>query len=277
VASRARLQRTEAIVLSRRDFGEADRILTVYTRAEGKLGVIAKGVRRIASRKAGHLELFTHVELLLAQGRSLDVVTQAATIEPFRALREDLVRTAYAYHVSELLDHAVGEGEASPPTFELLHDALHGLCVAEDPSLVVRAFDLRLLGLLGYRPQLFACVRCGGEVGPEGNAYSAQEGGVLCPRCAARAQDAVALDGGAFRVLRFLQTHPVADAARMSVSGVTRAVLEQLAHATLRHHLERQLRSVDFLQRLRGIAAELELAPGAPRRPDTPSERTRTR
>jgi len=264
MASRARLQRTEAIVLSRRDYGEADRILTLYTRSEGKVGAIAKGVRRIASRKAGHLELFTHAELLMAQGRSLDVVTQAETREPFRALRDDLVRMAYACHVAELLDRAVDEGEASPPTFELLRDTLAGLCEASDPSLVVRAFDLRLLGLLGYRPQLFACVRCGAELGPEGNAYAAQEGGVLCPACRGAAPDAEALDGATFRVLRFLQTRPVREATRLTVSPATRATLERLMHATLRHHLERQLRSVDFLQRLRQVAGDLDLAPSAP-------------
>lgn len=263
MASRARLQRTEAIVLSRRDYGEADRILTLYTRSEGKVGAIAKGVRRIASRKAGHLELFTHAELLMAQGRSLDVVTQAETREPFRALRDDLVRMAYACHVAELLDRAVDEGEASPPTFDLLRDTLAGLCEASDPSLVVRAFDLRLLGLLGYRPQLFACVRCGAELGPEGNAYAAQEGGVLCPACRDAAPDAEALDGATFRVLRFLQTRPVREATRLTVSPATRATLERLMHATLRHHLERQLRSVDFLQRLRQVAGDLDLAPVA--------------
>lgn len=261
MASRARLQRTEAIVLSRRDYGEADRILTLYTRFEGKRGAIAKGVRRIASRKAGHLELFTHAELLLAQGRNLDVVTQADTLEPFRALREDLVRLAYACHVAELIDRAVDEGEPSPETFDLVRDALKGLCEAVDPSLVVRAFDLRLLGILGYRPQLFACVGCRKELGPEGNAFSPQAGGVLCPDCFGRASDLEPLDDATFRVLRFLQTHPVLDAARMTVSAATRATLERLMHASLRHHLERQLRSVDFLERLRLVAGDLDLSP----------------
>jgi len=264
MASRARLQRTEAIVLSRRDYGEADRILTLYTRAEGKLGAIAKGVRRIASRKAGHLELFTHAELLLARGRNLDVVTQAVTLDPFRALREDLVRMAYACHVAELLDRAVGEGEPSPGTFDLLRDALTGLCHAADPSLVVRAFDLRLLGLLGYRPQLFTCVGCGTELEPDDNAFSPEEGGVLCPACRSRAGDLEPLDAATFRVLRFLQTHPLREASRVTVSPATRATLERLMHATLSHHLERQLRSVDFLQRLRIVAGDLDLprAPG---------------
>lgn len=273
MASRARLQRTEAIVLSRRDYGEADRILTLYTRFEGKRGAIAKGVRRLASRKAGHLELFTHAELLLAQGRNLDVVTQAVTLEPFRALREDLVRLAYACHVAELTDRAIDEGEPSPATFDLVRDSLAGLCEAADPSLVVRAFDLRLLGILGYRPQLFSCVACGRELGPEGNAFSPQLGGVLCPECLERAADVEPLDGATFRVLRFLQTHPVLDASRMTVSRSTRATLERLMHATLRHHLERQLRSVDFLQRLRLVAGDLDL--DLPSAPAPPIERSR--
>ena len=104
--SRERLYRCHAVVLKRRDYGEADRILTLYTREQGKVSAIAKGVRRIASRKSGHVELFTQARLLLAKGRNLDVLSQAETIEPYAALREDLVRTTYAYHVAELLDRS---------------------------------------------------------------------------------------------------------------------------------------------------------------------------
>ena len=112
--SRIRLYRTEAIVLKRIDFGEADRILTLYTPERGKVRAIAKGGRRIASRKSGHVELFTHAALLLAEGRQLDIVTQAETVRPYRRIREDLIRTTYAYHIAELVDRFIEEGLESP-------------------------------------------------------------------------------------------------------------------------------------------------------------------
>ncbi|MFQ5886561.1 MAG: DNA repair protein RecO, partial [Anaerolineae bacterium] len=85
---RERLYRAEAIVLRRMNLGEADRLLTLYTPEWGKIRVVAKGVRKPTSRKAGHLELFTHSRLLIAKGRSLDIVTQAETITPFLPLRK---------------------------------------------------------------------------------------------------------------------------------------------------------------------------------------------
>jgi len=89
---RQRLYRTSAIVLKRQDFGEADRILTLFTPERGKLRVIAKGVRKTTSRKSGHVELFTYSNLLIAKGRNLDIVTQAEMIRPFLGLRQELPR-----------------------------------------------------------------------------------------------------------------------------------------------------------------------------------------
>ncbi len=259
--SRIRLYRTEAVILKRMDFGEADRILTLYTPHRGKVRAIAKGVRRIASRKSGHVELFTHAGLLLAEGRSLDVVTQAETVRSFRRVREDLIRTTYAYHMAELLDRFVEEGSESPPTFALLCDCLSALSEAEDPSLVARYFEIKLLDHLGYRPQLFSCVRCQAELAPDGNAFSPQAGGVLCPACYPRQPDAIELGDAAFRVLRFLQTREWAVARRIQLAAATRGVLERVMHLYMRHLLERDLQSTSLLHHLRGAAGELGLGP----------------
>jgi DNA repair protein RecO (recombination protein O) len=260
--SRIRLYRTEAIVLKRIDFGEADRILTLYTPDRGKVRAIAKGVRRIASRKSGHVELFTHAGLLLAEGRNLDIVTQAETVRPFRRIRDDLIRTTYAYHIAELVDRFVEEGIESLATFQLLREALTALADAEDPSLVARFFEIRLLGQLGFRPQLFACVRCNEGLTACGNAFSPHAGGVLCPRCSPRQADAIDLPDAAFRVLRFLQTRDWAVARRIELSAPTRGTLERVMHAYIHHLLERELQSTSLLQHLRSVAADLRLGGG---------------
>ncbi len=114
---RQRLYRTDAIVLKRRDYGEADRLLTVFTPNHGKLVLLGKGVRKTQSRKAGHVELFTHSTLLVAKGRTWDLVTQAETVEPFLPLRESLLRTSYGYYVAELLDGFTQENDAHPAMF----------------------------------------------------------------------------------------------------------------------------------------------------------------
>jgi len=261
---RIRLYRTEAIVLRRRDFGEADRILTLFTRDRGKISAIAKGVRRIASRKSGHVELFTHTGLLLAQGRNLDIVTQAETIQPFRAVRDDLIRTTYAYHIAELVDRLSAEGVPSPMVFDLLREMLAALAEVEDPSLAARHFEMRLLGLLGYRPQLANCVDCGADVDAGGNAFGPDAGGVLCPACASRHTDALPLGERTFRVLRFLQTREWAMVRRIELTPGTRGSVERIMHAYIRHLLERELNSVTFLKGLRRVADPLNLRPAPP-------------
>ncbi|HQZ71660.1 MAG TPA: DNA repair protein RecO [Anaerolineae bacterium] len=268
--SRVHLQRSEAVVLRRHDYGEADRILTLFTRERGKLHAIAKGVRRIASRKSGHLELFTRCRLLLARGRNLEVVTQAETVDAYGPLREDLVRTAYAYHLAELTDRLTADENPSPGVFDLLTAMLGALTVAEEPSLVARYFEVRLLGLAGYRPQLFHCALCQQLLAEEGNAFSPSGGGALCPDCAGRPGDALHLDGAAFRVLRFLQTRDWSDAGALRLSPATRGALERLTGAYIEQILERDLSSMGFLRSLRSAAASLGLAAA----PDTaPADR----
>jgi len=245
------VHRNQAIVLKRHDFAEADRICTLFTLERGKVTAIAKGVRRIASRKSGHIELFTHATVLLAQGRNMDVLTQAETLSPFRGLRSDLLRTAYAYHVCELVERTAQEGVASSRIFRALLETLSGLCDAADPSLASRWFEIALLDLLGYRPQLRTCVGCGVEVGPEGNSFSPEAGGVLCPTCGVQDAGKISLDPVVFRVLRHVQAHSLDQVLRIDVSSETRSGLESILRARLESVLERRLRSLGFVQRLR--------------------------
>src|SRR5512138_639066 len=117
--------RAEAIVLRHSDYGEADRMLTLYTREHGKVRAVAKGARKIASRKAGHIEPFTHVRLQLAKGRDMLLITQADTVDGYQPLREDLILTSQAAYVLELLDRFSYEEEAeSSSIFRLLTETL---------------------------------------------------------------------------------------------------------------------------------------------------------
>jgi len=266
--SRVRLQKAEAIVLKRHDYGEADRILTVYTRQQGKITVIAKGVRRIASRKAGHVELFTHAQMMLAEGRNMDVLTQVEMIDAFPRLRDDLVRTTYAYHIAEIVDRFEQDGHASPQTFQLLRDALAALGDADDPFVVARYFELRYLSQIGYRPHLFECAQCAAPLDQGAAVFSPEAGGVVCPGCARAVSDGLRIDDAAFRVLRFLQTREIGLVLHLALQPATRGQVEQALQAFVRHHLERDLRSVEFLNGLRRVARTIDLAPTARPRPE---------
>ncbi|MCK4472019.1 MAG: DNA repair protein RecO [Anaerolineae bacterium] len=250
-ASRARLYRTEAIILRRRDFGEADRILTLYAPGSGKTRVLAKGVRKPKSRKSGHVELLAHSNLLIAKGRNLDIVTQAEMIHSFLPIRRDLVRTSYAYYAAELLDLFVEEGIENRPLFDLLLAVLGWLGDASDLDLTTRFFELRLLSLLGYRPQLFQCVACRRQIEPVANFFSAADGGILCANCGENHRGAQEITLNALKVLRFLQTRDYDTCCRLRLSPPLHRELETLMYHYITYTLERSLKSVKFLKTLR--------------------------
>jgi DNA repair protein RecO (recombination protein O) len=255
-----RLYRTEAVVLRRSDFGEADRFLTLYTPLLGKVRVLAKGVRKIASRKAGHLELFMRSQLLLARGRDLDIITQAEAIDTYRPLREDLIRATYASYTVELLDRFVEEENENRPLYDLFIATLARLAQAKDLALVVRYYELHLLSLVGYQPQLFRCAECGSALEAEDQFFSAALGGVLCPTCGpnhrAESVASTPLTLAALKVLRFAQTHPFGEVANLQLRPALHAELERTMQQYITYLLERNLKSVEFLRLLRREAAQ---------------------
>jgi DNA repair protein RecO (recombination protein O) len=251
MSRRERVYRTEAIVLRRTSFGEADRLLTVFTPERGKLRLVAKGARKPTSRKSGHVELFSRGQFLVAVGRELDILTQAETLEPFLALREDLLRTTYAYYVAELADAFTADRDENLPLYELLSDAFGWLCTAEDLPLFARYYELHLLGLVGYQPQLFFCGGCKKQLEPEVNSLSAAEGSVFCPKCAHDRMGASKLSVNALKVLRFLQTREWETCRHLRLNPSSYAEVERIMHHYITYHLERKPRSVEFMYRLR--------------------------
>ncbi len=251
-----RLYRTEAIILRRADLGEADRLLTILTPHYGKLRVVAKGARKPASRKSGHVELFTRSTLLIARARNLDIVSQAETVESYRPLRDDLLRSTYAHYIVELLDRFTGDQEENPELYDLLALTLAHLAQAENPALVARFYELRLLALAGYQPRLFECAHCGrvlremdGESPPYG--FDNEQGGVLCDECQPRFAKALPLTLNALKVLRYASRAEWPAFASLKVRPLVAREVEQTLQRYITFLLERNLKSVEFLRILR--------------------------
>jgi len=248
--SRARLYKTEGIVLRSMDLGEADRVLTVLTPRLGKLRVVAKGIRKPRSRLGGGLEPFSDVHLVLAVGRTFDVVTQASLEDPHLGLRNDLHSTAAAWYLVELADRFCEGASDSHGAFVLLAQGLAALDASPDDvgrEVVARWYELALLDVMGFRPELARCLECGAEIGPDGNAYSAVGGGVLGPECAHAAHAAARISPDALKVMRHLQRSPLVDVLRLRLPGPAHREVERHLHATVSAVLERELRSRDFL------------------------------
>jgi DNA repair protein RecO (recombination protein O) len=245
--------RVEAVVLRHTDWGEADRLLSLYTREQGKIRAIAKGVRRLRSRKAGHLEPFTCVALMLARGRDLWIVTQAETVDAFQPLREDLVLTSTAAYVIELLDRFTDEEGENRTLYKLLTDTLKRLAFEGDAFLAVRYYEIRLLDLMGYRPNLFQCVKCQKEIVAQAQFFSFSQGGVLCPACGAGTHGSdmgpVSLD--ALRFLRHFQRSDYSEARRARIPTSIQKEIEALLQTYLTYQLERALKTLPFLRAVR--------------------------
>ena len=249
--STERSRRVEAVVLRHSDWGEADRILVLYTREMGKVRAIAKGVRKLRSRKAGHLEPFTRVTLQLAKGRNLWIVTQAESVNNYQPVREDLERMGYAAYAVELIDRSSGEEGPNLPLYRLLTNTLMRLSVSDDPFQVVRYFELRMLDLLGFRPELKLCGNCGKTIQPEDQFFSAEVGGALCPNCGKGVPNVRPMSMRTLKFLRHFQRSTYEEAMRVSLPAAVRPEMEAAIQHYLMYHLERRLNTPDFLKLVR--------------------------
>ncbi|MEW6284598.1 MAG: DNA repair protein RecO [Chloroflexota bacterium] len=245
--------RVDAVVLRHSDYGEADRLLTLFTRQLGKTRAIAKGARKIASRKAGHIEPFTYVKLQLAQGRDMFIVTQADTVDAYLPLRDDLVLTGHAAYALELLDRFTYDDQTENPTlFRLLTDTLSRLASRHDPWLVIRYYEMRLLDHVGFRPQLFECVNCGRAIQPEDQFFSFSAGGVICPRCGQGLKHLHNVSVETLKYLRHFQRSSYAEAARARPSPEVQKEAESLMQGYFTYLLERELNTPGFLRKIVG-------------------------
>ncbi len=226
--------------------------LTLYTRQLGKTRAIVKGARKLTSRKAGHLEPFTHVKLQLATGRDLFIISQADTVDAYLPLREDLLLTGHASYVIELLDRFTYEDHFENPTlFRLLTETLSRLESQSDVWLAIRYYEMRLLDELGFRPRLFECANCGRGIQPEGQFFSFSAGGVVCPACGKGLPNLANISVDALKYLRHFQRSSYGEASRARPSLEVQKEAETLMQGYFTYLLERELNTPGFLKRIK--------------------------
>ena len=242
--------RTEGVVLKYKEWGETDRLLTLFTRELGKVQAIAKGVRKPRSRKAGHLEPFTRVNMLLARGRDLYILTQAEAAETYNTLKNDLVILGYGFYIFELLNNLTYEEGENQKLYRLLVNTLVRLDRGDNTKIVTHYYEIRLLDIAGFRPQLFLCAQCNREILAEDQFFSALLGGVLCPTCGRRSPEALPISKDALRYLRHFQRCSYRDALRAKIRPPIDAEIEKLMIFYITYILERGLNTPSFLKRM---------------------------
>lgn len=266
--SSARLYKTEAVILRQRKLGEADRILTLYTPALGKMDAKAKGVRKTMSRLSGHLQPLNRVVVQLAQGHAADVITGVETLDSFRHLREDLDLLSRGLYVAELTDRITPEHVHAFPTYRLLFDTLQCLDKQDDRSglgpfptdAVLRFFEMRLLDQSGYRPQLDHCVACLRELEPVDNFFAPVAGGAVCRGCVPGLAGPRVMTLNGLKLLRLMQRGSYNDLARVKVPTDLSDEVERHLRSYIITVLERDVNAAHFIERLRrdGARAAVE-------------------
>lgn len=255
---------TLAIVLRRINYGETDKILTLFSRERGRVSAIAKGARKAISRFSGATELLTCTRFHLGTGKSLEIVTQVDVAESFPGLHQNLARLAHGLYFADLIDHSIADEAPNPELFDLLLTGLRLIETSSSCEVVARWFEMQLLIDLGYSPDLHRCSVCGASVPGEFArneefALSALHGSVLCPRHAhpQANDDHSPLSFGALNLLQALSAIRLADADQLAVLPAIGWKNQGFARLALRHslrlRLERDLKSLAFLDSLQAM------------------------
>lgn len=247
---RARLYTTHGIVLRRRDIGEADRIVTLYTAEHGKRSLSARGSRKTTSKIAGQIEQFSLVKLLVAQTRGLHIISQAEALEPFVHLRTGEQTLAIAALFADLVDSLTPEEQANQDVFDLLRASLTLLDDGRDVRLVSVAFQLGLLRHLGYRPELYVCGICGEPLEPGQHGFS-MESGVVGSDCLGRAPSVHDLPLDVLKLMRAIDRGQLSSLLDLRINP---AILEQadaLLELYVRHITGKESRARQVIRSLR--------------------------
>jgi len=247
------LKKTEAIVLKSQRQGETSKILTLYTRAFGKLTVIAKGARSMKSKFGGSLEPFNYISIVFyeKETREIQLLSQADIIEFFAGIKLSVEKTALAMAVCELVNNLESGIEPNPILFKLHLEALKAINQNDNSMNVWRAFQVKLLNILGIRPDFTTCSKCKNQ--KQGAvAFDITQGSFICEACGHVHAAGMILSADSFQVLRSFQRDSLASLNGLLTSEISCQQVDGFIAAYLKYHVEglRDLKAVKFLRKL---------------------------
>jgi len=244
--------KTEGIVVREVSTGEADKIITILTRGQGRISALVKGGRRPRSRLSAGSQVFCYSDFVLYRGRELYSVNSCEVIEPFYGIRDDIAKLTYAAHFTDIVLELIQENQPAPKLLNLFLNSLHMLArSSREPDLITCIFELRAVSIAGFAPHVQACMACGAA--PEKYySFSFRDCGFLCdrPGCIRHDGAALPLSVGASRAIQHIVFAPVKE---LFSFGLSREVLDEVVRITgryLRERLEREFTKLDFLKNI---------------------------
>jgi len=244
--------KTEGIVLKSIKLGEADKIITIFSSSRGKVSAVAKGIRKTKSKFGARLEPFSYVDLMLYDGRNLDIVTQVELIKSFQEIREDLDKVVYGAAMLDLLEKISPLEEKDEKVFELTLAALRALSASSgNIPLILAAFDLQLMSIAGFRPNVSNCVICSEMTSSfKGQAiFSCEWGGILCDKCGLSDIDAFSISRMTLEVLSEILKRDFEEIPGIEVSQDIEKELLALTNRYVKYYLQARLKSREYLVR----------------------------
>ena len=241
----------EGIILRKYYLRETSYILVVFTREFGKIRGVIKGVRNPYPQFAGNFETFTRAELLFykKKKRPLDLITQCEAVEYFNASRKDIERLTYANYFIELVDTVTTDHDENPELYDILLESLRMLAPGSGPKRVCRIFELKMLGALGFNPQMAECVKCSSKI-EERAFFNAASGGIMCGICSSPGGADIPVSLGTIKFVRKIQESDIKKTGQFKVSREVGIETEKILNSFVRFHINRPMRTMKFLREM---------------------------
>lgn len=249
------LQKCEGIVIRTNDYGETNKIVTIYTRELGKVGVMARGAKKPNSRLASSTQLFTYGYFLFQKSSGLGGLQQGETISSMRGIREDIFLTAYASYAAELLDKSTEQNEPNPFLFELFNQTLQLLNEGVDPDVLLYIFEMKIVNVLGLYPQLDSCVNCSSKDGTFH--FSIRENGFICHRCFEVDPYRLPISQATAKLLRLFYYFDLERLGKVTVKPETKAELKLVIDSYYSEYSGIFLKSKKFLDQMESLKGKL--------------------
>lgn len=243
------IKKVEGIIIRSQDYGEGSKILTLYTKELGKIGIMARGAKKTKSRFSAISQLFSHGYFVLFHNSGLGNLTSGDVVHAFRNLQLDIVKTAWAAYIVELVDKLTEEKKVDTHLFYLLFVALSLINDGKDPEIVSRIFELQLLQRIGVKPVLGPCVLCNQHHNTI-VAFSVREGGVVCERCISSVPNTIILSQATVRLLHLLAGMDIEKLGKVEIKAQTRKQLAAVMRSFMDTYIGITIKSLSFLDQL---------------------------
>lgn len=245
------LHRVEGIVIRSMDYGEGNAIITLCTENAGKVGVLVRGAKKVRSRHAALIQLFTVGDFVFFRNNGgLGTLNSGEISKSHQPLREDITKAAYASYACELLDRVLHDEETGSFWFRQLTACLNALEEDKEPGVIINVFEMKILQAAGYGPELGTCIMCGSEKPDEQLLISPRLGGVLCRSCKHNDPPAMEISARALKLLRLFARLDLTRLGSVDVKESSRDELKKIMRAFMDVQLGLKLKSQSFLDQL---------------------------